>query len=98
MLAPVKIPLSPIVDFGKMPIANGFLTKDQFKDEFFYDMVLGYDPATHAIGLVETVPPEKMFHDHYAFYSSTSKGMQVHFADTAKKLLPYAGKGIVVEV
>src|SRR3989338_3247442 len=39
-----------------------------------------------------------MFHDHYAFYSSTSKGMQIHFAQTAKKLLPYAKKGLVVEL
>lgn len=94
----MEIKLSPVIDFGKMPIANAFLTKDEFKDEFFYQMVVGYDPETHAIGLVNTVPPEKMFHDHYAFFSSTSKGMQKHFRETAEKLLPYAGKGIVVEV
>ena len=81
-----------------MPIANAFLTKEQFKDEFFYDMVLGYDPATHAIGLVNTVPPEHMFHDHYAFFSGTSRAMQRHFRETAEKLLPYAGKGMVVEI
>ena len=39
-----------------------------------------------------------MFHDHYAFYSSTSKQMQLHFAQTAKKLLPYAKKDLVVEL
>lgn len=101
--------LKPVIDFGKMPIANAFLTPDEFKNEFFYDMVLGHDPATHAIGLVNKVPPEKMFHDHYAFFSSTSKGMQKHFKETAEKLLPYAratpeasvrraGSGIVVEM
>ncbi|MDP2599044.1 MAG: methyltransferase domain-containing protein [Candidatus Liptonbacteria bacterium] len=94
----MKIKLDPVIDFGKMPIANAFLTPLEFKNEFFYNMVLGYDPATHAIGLVNTVPPEKMFHDHYAFFSSTSKGMQKHFRDTAEKLLPYAGKGLVVEI
>lgn len=94
----MEFPLNPIIDFGKMPIANAFLTKDEFKDEFFYDMVLGYDPATHAIGLVNTVPPEAMFHDHYAFFSSTSKGMQAHFRQTAEKLLPYAKQGLVVEL
>ncbi len=87
-----------MIDFGKMPVANAFLTEDQFKDEFFYNMVVGYDPETHAIGLVNKVPPEKMFHENYAFYSSMSKGMQKHFRETAEKLLPYAGKGIVVEV
>jgi methylation protein EvaC len=94
----VKIRLNPIIDFGRMPIANAFLTPEEFKDEFFYNMVLGYDPATHAIGLINKVPPEKMFHDHYAFFSGTSKAMQKHFRETAEKLLPYAGKGIVVEV
>ena len=94
----MQIKLQPKIDFGRMPIANAFLVPDQYKDEYFFDMILGFDPATKAIGLVNTVPPEKMFHDHYAFYSSTSKGMQTHFAETAKKLLPYAGKGLVVEV
>ncbi|MDO8515771.1 MAG: class I SAM-dependent methyltransferase [bacterium] len=94
----MEFPLKPFIDFGKMPIANAFLMPDQFKDEFFYDMVVGYDPATHAIGLVNTVPPEKMFHDQYAFYSSTSKGMQKYFKEAATKLKPYAEKGVVVEV
>lgn len=90
--------LKPIINFGKMPIANAFLTPEQFADEYFYEMVLGFDPVTMAIGLVNTVPPEKMFHEHYAFYSSTSKGMQIHFRQTAEKLLPYASKGLVVEL
>src|SRR3990167_3555802 len=94
----MEIKLQPVIDFGQMPIANAFLTPDQFAEEFFYHMVVGYDPKTQAIGLVNTVAPEKMFHDHYAFFSSTSKGMQIHFRQTAEKLLPYAKKGIVVEV
>lgn len=94
----MDIELQPIIDFGRMPIANAFLTPDQFASEYFYNMVLGYDPKTKAIGLVNKVPPKKMFHDHYAFYSSTSKGMQLHFAQTAEKLLPYAKQGLVVEL
>ncbi|OGD29709.1 hypothetical protein A3A18_01300 [Candidatus Azambacteria bacterium RIFCSPLOWO2_01_FULL_44_84] len=94
----MEIKLQPRINFGKMPIANAFLTLDKFKGEYFYDMVLGYDPKTKAIGLINKVPKEMMFHENYAFFSSTSKGMQAHFKETAKKLLPYAGKGIVVEV
>ena len=90
--------LQPVIDFGKMPIANAFLTEDKFKDEYFFDMVVGYDPESAAIGLVNKVPPEKMFHENYAFFSSTSKGMQEHFKNTAEKLLPYAKQGTVVEV
>lgn len=94
----MKINLKPVIDFGKMPIANGFLAPDQFATEYFYDLILGFDPKTKAVGLVNKVPLEKMFHDHYAFYSSTSTGMQLHFAKTAEKLLPYAKKGLVVEL
>lgn len=94
----MDIKLQPVINFGKMPIANAFLTEEQFKDEYFYNMVLGYDPRTKAIGLVNKVSPEKMFHENYAFFSSTSKGMQMHFRQTAEKLLPYAGRGIVVEM
>ncbi len=94
----MSIKLSPVIDFGKMPIANAFLTPEEFSKEFFYDMVVGFDSKTSAIGLVNTVPPEKMFHDHYAFFSSTSQYMKRHFAETAKKLEPYARKGIVVEM
>jgi len=68
----MEISLKPVIDFGKMPIANAFLTEKQFKDEYFYEMVLGYDPMTKAVGLVNTVPLEKMFHENYAFFSSAS--------------------------
>lgn len=94
----MEIKLKPVIDFGKMPIANAFLTREQFKSEYSFNMILGFDPKTKAIGLINRVPPEKMFHDHYAFFSSTSKGMQIHFRQTAEKLLKYAGKGIVVEM
>ncbi len=94
----MEINLKPYIDFGRMPIANAFLTPDQFGQEFFYHMFLGYDPVTKAIGLVNKIPPEKMFHDNYAFFSSTSRGMQGHFRQTAEKLLPYAKDGIVVEI
>ncbi|KKW07550.1 MAG: hypothetical protein UY39_C0012G0007 [Candidatus Kaiserbacteria bacterium GW2011_GWC2_49_12] len=90
--------LKSVIDFGRMPIANAFLAPEEFASEYFYDMVVGYDRATDAIGLVNTVPPEKMFHGNYAFFSSTSKGMQKHFRETAEKLKPLVGEGMVVEV
>ncbi len=94
----MEIKLKKVIDFGKMPIANGFLMPNQFDSEYFYNMVLGYDPKTKAIGLINKVSKEMMFHENYAFFSSTSKGMQVHFRGTAEKLLPYAKNGLVVEV
>ena len=31
----------PFMSFGKMPIANGFLNKDKFDEEFFFEMEVG---------------------------------------------------------
>ena len=94
----MNMSLNPVIDFGRMPIANAFLAPEEFDDEYFYEMVVGYDKATDAIGLVNKVPPEKMFHDNYAFFSSTSKGMQRHFRETAEKLKPFVEEGMVVEI
>ena len=30
--------IEPFIDFGRMPLANGFLTPDQFADEYFFDL------------------------------------------------------------
>ena len=30
--------INPFMSFGKMPLANGFIEKDNFKKEFFYEM------------------------------------------------------------
>ena len=34
--------IKPFMSFGKMPIANGFLSKKNFKKEFFYEMEVGF--------------------------------------------------------
>jgi methylation protein EvaC len=31
-----KLPIEPFLSFGKMPIANGFLNKNEFNQEFFF--------------------------------------------------------------
>lgn len=57
-----------IIDFGKMPIANGFLTPDNFKREYFFNLILGYCSNCHMVQLMEFVDREKMFHKNYAFF------------------------------
>ena len=34
--------IKPFMSFGKMPAANGFLEKKDFKSEFFYNMEVGF--------------------------------------------------------
>ena len=37
-----KKKIRPFMSFGKMPIANGFLSKKNFKREFIFDMEVGF--------------------------------------------------------
>lgn len=62
-----------------MPIANGFLTPEQFAHEFFYELKVGFCANCHMAQLAELVDRERMFHEHYAFLSSTSARMAEHF-------------------
>ena len=76
--------LEEFLDLGKMPIANGFLSPDQFDNEYFFELKVGFCTACKMVQLTEHVAKEKMFHENYAFYSSTSKYMSEHFKRFAK--------------
>lgn len=75
--------IEPFMSFGKMPIANGFLTSDQVRDEYFFDLQVGFCDRCTMVQLTEHVDREKMFHDEYAFFSSTSTRMAAHFGEFA---------------
>lgn len=71
--------IDPFISFGKMPIANGFLTKDQLAEEFFFELKVGFCAHCSMVQLTELVDENKMFHENYAFFSSTSIRMAQHF-------------------
>lgn len=79
--------LTEFFDFGDMPIANGFLSPDEFKDEYFYRMKVGFCPSCSMVQLINQPERELMFHDHYAFFSSTSTFMARHFKQLADNVL-----------
>jgi len=71
--------IEPFHSFGRMPIANGFLLPEQFASEYFFELKVAHCPACSMVQLTEHVDREKMFHENYAFFSSTSKRMADHF-------------------
>ena len=79
--------LTKVHDFGSQAMGNGFLDPNEFTDEYFFPMELGFSEESMMLQLVEQPAPEKMFHDHYAFFSGTSKFMTAHFKDFAKSVL-----------
>lgn len=71
--------IEPFLSFGKMPIANGFLTREQFDAEYFFELKVAFCPSCQMVQLAELVDRERMFHEEYAFFSSTSVRMAEHF-------------------
>ena len=82
--------LKPFMSFGKMPIANGFLNKENFKDEFFFNMEVGFNEDISLFQLNDHPKPEKMFNAKYPFFSGSSEYMKKHFknySEYVKKFL-----------
>jgi methylation protein EvaC len=76
--------IEPFMTFGQQPIANGFLTEDQIKSEYFFEMEVAFCSNCGMFQLIEQPAAEKMFHENYAFFSSQSKYMQTHFKEFAE--------------
>jgi len=80
-------PLIKTVDFGRQPLGNGFLLPEQFSGEYFYPMEVGFSETSMMFQLIEQPAPEQMFHEQYAFYSSTSRFMEKHFGEFAQQVM-----------
>lgn len=94
-------PVEPFIDFGRMPLGNGFLVPAQFADEYFYQMQAGFCAACGMMQLLDQPDRERMFHENYAFFSGTSSYMARHFKTFADHVIGdylVAGKPFVVEM
>ena len=83
-----KKKIAPFMSFGKMPIANGFIEKKNFNNEYFYNMEVGFSEELSLFQLNNHPKPEAMFNSSYPFFSGSSEYMKNHFknyADFVKK-------------
>ena len=71
--------IKPFMSFGKMPLANGFLNKDEFSSEYFFEMEVGFSEDLSLFQLNNHPNPEKMFNKKYPFYTGSSELMKLHF-------------------
>ena len=74
-----KSPCRVFLDFGKMPIANGFIEKKNFNKEFFFNLEVGFSKKISLFQLNDHPKPTQMFNKNYPFFTSSSKGMIKHF-------------------
>ena len=94
-------PLSIITDFGKQPLGNGFLNESQYSKEYFFNMCVGFCEESKMFQLTEQPSPDIMFHENYAFYSSTSNHMKEHFKsfyESVARSTNFSKNSLVVEL
>ena len=71
--------IKPFMSFGKMPPANGFLEKKNFKNETFYDMEVGFSENISLFQLNKFSNPKIIHSVNYPFYTASSEHMKTHF-------------------
>ena len=69
----------PFMSFGKMPVANGFLNKENFSSEFFFEMEVGFNEDISLFQLNNHPKPERMLNENYPFFTGSSEYMKKHF-------------------
>ena len=84
-----------------MPIANSFTAKEELGDKYTFPMKVGFCEKCSMVQLVEQPERERMFHENYAFFSSTSNYMMEHFKKFASAVSELQGldrNSFVVEI
>ncbi len=71
------------MNFGKMPLANGFLNKKDFQSEFFFNMEVGFSEDISLFQLNDHPKPSQMFNENYPFFTGSSNFMKKHFENYA---------------
>jgi methylation protein EvaC len=79
--------IKAFMSFGRMPIANGFLAETEIPKEYFFELAPAFCDVCGMFQITEQPQAEKMFHEQYAFFSSTSRHMQVHFEEFANAVM-----------
>lgn len=82
-----KSNFKPFIDFGEMPIANDFNKNKSVDHEYKFQMSVGFCNFCKSVQLANQPDRELMFHENYAFYSSTSSYMDIHFRNFAKDII-----------
>jgi len=83
-----KLKIKPFMSFGKMPMANAFLEKKNFKKEFYYKLEVGFCKKNFLFQVNDHPKSPHIFNNNYPFYTSKSKVMIEHF----KKYFLWANK------
>ena len=77
--------LQPVVDFGKVALAGGFLRKDQFAKEPLFPLRVFFCNDCAAVQVPDVVDPALLFADYF-YFSSSMRTLREHFVDYASEV------------
>ena len=60
-------------------MANGFLDRNDFSKEFFYELEVGFSESNYLFQVNDHPKSNKIFNNRYPFYTHKSKYMVDHF-------------------
>jgi len=80
------MPLIEFLNLGKQPIANGFVDPDDHTPDIDFVLRAGFCDDTYLVSLMEHVDKDLLFTDKYAYHSSGSETMRLHFAEIAEEI------------
>ena len=97
-----KTGLEPIISFGRTPLADILLTKDQIKlPEVNAPLDLVFCPNCSLVQITETVDPEIIYCNDYPYFSSVSNTVLQNALENAEELIKSRklnSKSFVVEI
>lgn len=80
--------LETILSFGILPLADRLLTREQLGEpEPTAPLDLVFCPSCALVQTASLVAPEACYGEDYPYYSSVSKALLDHFANSAKRLI-----------
>jgi len=77
--------LEPIIDFGNVALAGGFLKQEQFAQESRFPLRVFFCNDCAAVQLVDAVDPALLF-ANYFYFSSAIRTLREHFVDYASEV------------
>ena len=89
------------MSLGRMPIANAFLEPDDIVDEFYFELTPAICPICATFQITEIPSPEQMFHDHYAYFASSSAHMTTHWQKMTDEIIRnrlFSDDPLIVEI
>jgi len=77
--------LTVFLDYGNVPLAGGFLTKEQLEEEKLYPLDIAVCLDCSLVQILNVVSPEALFTD-YRYLSSVTQTLSQHFREYAEVL------------